>query len=163
MCIFFISNDFIVWYGLCCRLWTKWVQLSLYSFLAVSSIHYQTCTYLPTVLAREVMQLPLSVYLSIQMFVRWTKWLLTVTFCMCMGRDHSSPGFEGQSQSSKVEVEGWNVVGWTSVLNREQFSSVKLFSEYCNLIVLNFHRPIIMAASPEMLNKDGDCASRVKR
>ena len=37
---------------------------------------------------------------------------------VCMGYDHSSPGIEGQGQTSKVKVRGRNAVGWTSILNR---------------------------------------------
>jgi len=60
----------------------------------------------------------------------WTKGPLILTFCTCVGPDHSSPGIEGQGHRSRSNFKSqghWvlvrNVVGGTSILIRRQFSS----------------------------------------
>jgi len=52
---------------------------------------------------------------------------LTLIFCTYMGHDHSSPGIEGQGQSSKSDLKSQgqtsNAVGLRSIFHRAQFSS----------------------------------------
>jgi len=83
----------------------------------VSSISYLSdwpgkiskMTYLPTVLARQVMQLPPYVCPSICFhFIFWTEWPLALIFCMCVGHYHGLQGLKlkvtGQGQGSTLSV-----------------------------------------------------------
>jgi len=52
---------------------------------------------------------------------------LTMTFCICMGHDHSSPGTESQGHRSRSKVrlrfsKNGSAVGLTSILNSAQFA-----------------------------------------
>jgi len=54
---------------------------------------------LPTVLASQVMQSPLFAHFHPNVLTDWT---LSVTFCVCMVHDHSSPGIEGQMKCGRL-------------------------------------------------------------
>ena len=47
----------------------------------------------------------LSVHPSVplfSLFIFWTDWSLNLSFCICLGYDHSLPGIEIQGQMSNV-------------------------------------------------------------
>jgi len=51
---------------------------------------------------RQIMRSVVFVHLSISLFpLFWTNWRLTLIYCVCMGRDHSTPGIESQRDRSR--------------------------------------------------------------
>jgi len=71
---------------------------------------------LRTALAREVMQLPWSICLSVCFHsIFGTDWPLTVNTCVWVGHDHSSQGIEGQGHRSRSRSWVRNAVGPTSI------------------------------------------------
>ena len=82
---------------------------------------------LPTVLAREVMQLPLSVCPPICFHsIFGTDWTLTLNSCIQLGHDHSLHGIEGRSHRSRSRSWIrliWSVRPWLNAV----FRSYKLW------------------------------------